>query len=781
MRTTLFMVLQAGLAALLTRLGAGTDIPIGSPIAGRTDHALEDLVGFFVNTLVLRTDTSANPSFRELMARVRSADLAAYAHQDLPFERLVEILNPARSLSRHPLFQVMLAFQNTPETEFELPGIVASLEPVGINVAKFDLSFSLGERRAPDGTADGIEGAIEYRTDIFERSTIEAIARRLERLLEVASADPQQPIGRLELLAPEERRQILLERNDTACEIPPSTLPALFEAQVKRSPEATALLFQDATLTYSQLNTQANRLAHLLIARGIGPETIVALLLPRSTEMVVGLLAILKAGAAYLPLDHDYPAERLAYLLQDAQPACVLTTAWIAQQLPKDVALILLDHPETARALVQSREANPSDAERTHPLGPSNAIYVIYTSGSTGVPKGVVITHVGVTNYASWALQAYRLSVGSGAPINTPLAFDATVTSFFLPLLSGKSITLLPELRQFEVLAEEPGCSARFSLLKLTPAHIEVLNQLMPDKSLDGLTHCLVIGGESLSELTVDRWRRHAPQTRLINEYGPTETAVGCAIYEVQPTDPEGGTIPIGRPIWNTRVYVLDGNLQPVPMGVPGELYIAGAGLARGYLKRPALSAERFVADPFGAPGNRMYRSGDLARWRADRVLEYLGRADQQLKIRGFRIEPGEIEAALVNHPGVAQAVVVAHEEEPADKRLVGYVVPATGGGAPSLDRAELGSYLARTLPDYMVPAAFVLLETLPLTPNGKLDRKALPAPDFRRLRAFGELHARPRKKYSARSLLRSSDSPESVSRITSLSWVGTRFWLPDS
>ena len=335
-KVSLFMVLQAGLAALLSRLGAGTDIPIGSPIAGRTDHALEELVGFFVNTLVLRTDTSANPGFGELLARVRAADLAAYAHQELPFERLVEILNPARSLSRHPLFQVMLAFQNTPEAVLELPGIVATQEPVATNAAKFDLCFSLGERRAPDGTPDGIEGTIEYSTDLFERRSVEAIASRLVRLLEAASADPQQPIGRLELLAFEERRQILVDWNDTACEVPHTTLPALFEAQVERSPEATALVFEESTLTYAQLNAQANRLAHLLIGRGIGPENLVALALPRSAEMVVGLLAILKAGAAYLPLDPDHPAERLAYMLQDAQPACVLTTAQIAQRLPGD-------------------------------------------------------------------------------------------------------------------------------------------------------------------------------------------------------------------------------------------------------------------------------------------------------------------------------------------------------------------------------------------------------------------------------------------------------------
>ena len=332
------MVLHAGIAVLLTRLGAGTDIPIGSPIAGRTDIGLEELVGFFVNTLVLRTDTSANPSFRELLARVRETDLAAYAHQDLPFERLVELLNPARSLARHPLFQVMLAFQNTPETTLELPDIIATLEPIDINTAKFDLLFNLSERRAADGRPEGIEGLIEYRSDLFEHSSVEAIGRRLVALLEAVVADPSQPIGRIDLLAPEERRQILFEWNDTARDLPQITLPALFEAQVERSPEAIALVFEERTLSYAELNAQANRLAHLLIGRGVGPEDLVALALPRSIEMVVGLLGILKAGAAYLPLDPEYPVERLSSMLRDAQPACVLTSIEIAERLPESVA-----------------------------------------------------------------------------------------------------------------------------------------------------------------------------------------------------------------------------------------------------------------------------------------------------------------------------------------------------------------------------------------------------------------------------------------------------------
>jgi non-ribosomal peptide synthetase component F len=353
------------------------------------------LIGFFVNTLVLRTDTSANPSFAELLARVRAVDLAAYAHQELPFERLVELLNPERSLAHHPLFQVMLAFQNTPEAVLELPGIVARPEPVAINAAKFDLLFNLSERRATDGRPEGIEGLIEYQTDLFERSTVEAIGRHLVALLEAVVADPSQPIGRIELLTPKEHRQLLFEWNATDREVPQVTLPALFEAQVERSPQGIALVFEESMLSYAELNAHANRLAHLLIGRGIGPESLVALALPRSSQMIIALLGILKAGAAYLPLDPDYPLERLAYMLRDAEPACVLTSARIAERLPEGAAQLLLDHPETAGALAQSPETNPSDAERTQPLSAHNPAYVIYTSGSTGTPKGVVVTHEG--------------------------------------------------------------------------------------------------------------------------------------------------------------------------------------------------------------------------------------------------------------------------------------------------------------------------------------------------------------------------------------------------
>ena len=726
-QASLFMVLHAGLAALLTRLGAGTDIAIGSPISGRTDHALEELVGFFVNTLVLRTDTSANPSFRELLARVRAADLAAYAHQELPFERLVELLNPVRSLSRHPLFQVMLAFQNTPEAVIELPGIVARLEPVSVKAAKFDLSLGLSERRAPDGRPEGIAGQIEYRSDLFGRSTVEAMGRRLVALLEAVVADPNQPIGRIELLAPEERRQLLFEWNATAREVPQATLPALLEAQVERSPEAIALVFEESTLSYAELNAQANRLAHLLIGRGVGPEDLVALALPRSIEMVVTLLGILKAGAAYLPLDPDYPVERLSYILRDAQPVCVLTSARIAERLPNDFAQLFVDQPDTLSKLSQQSELNPSDAARSAPLSPHNPAYVIYTSGSTGRPKGVVVAQGAIVNRLLWMQSAYKLQSHDRVLQKTPVGFDVSVWEVFWPLAHGATLVIAkPEGHK-----DAAYLSALIRTKGLTTVHFvpSMLQAFLQEPSAGGCSGLrqVMCSGETLSAELQQRFLSTLDAS-LHNLYGPTEAAVDVSFWQCQ-ADAGSGPVPIGRPIWNTRLYVLDGSLQPVPVGVPGELYIAGTGLARGYLKRPALSAERFVADAFGAPGSRMYRTGDLARWRAEGVLDFLGRADQQVKIRGFRIEPGEIEAALMSYPGVSQAAVIAREDRPGDKRLVGYIVPANGQCA---DPAVLRTYLGQSLPDYMVPAAIVVLEALPLTPNGKLDRKALPAPELR-------------------------------------------------
>src|ERR1700730_6566047 len=708
-QASLFMVLQAGLAALLTRLGAGTDIPIGSPIAGRTDHALDDLIGFFVNTVVLRTDTAGNPSFRELVDRVRAADLGAYANQDLPFERIVEAVNPTRSLSRHPLFQVMLAFQNAGMLGLDMPGVTVVSQPMSTGVAKFDLALILNESSVTHGMSGGIEGRIEYSTDLFERKTVEAIATRLLRLFESATAAPDRPIGGIDILDVAERCRVLVEWNDTARAVPQTTLPALIEAQVAQRGDATALVCEDAMLTYAALNARANQLAHLLIAQGAGPEQIVALALPRSAELIIGLLAIVKSGAAYLPLAPDYPAARLAFMLADAKPVCLITSNAIAQRLPEPAPHLVLDHPDTAGVLARQPDTNPRDQDRTAPLTPANAAYVIYTSGSTGTPKAVVVSHIGITSLAGAQIERLGITPDSRVLQFSSSSFDASIMELLMAFPTGAALVV-----------PQGGLIAGDVLADTLPRHA-VSHALIPPAVLAGMPTerleqfgTLIVGGDACPPDLVARWSKGR---RMVNAYGPTETTI-CATMSM----PLSGAAdpPIGRPIWNTRVYVLDDGLQPVPVGVAGELYIAGSGLARGYLNRPGLTAERFVADPFGAPGSRMYRTGDRARWRPEGRLHFLGRADHQVKIRGFRIEPGEVE-------GAAQAAVVAREDRAGDKRLVGYVVPAAGH-AP--DATMLRQHLARTLPDYMVPAAFVVLDALPLTPSGKLDRNALPAPD---------------------------------------------------
>ena len=724
-QASLFMVMQAGLAALLTRLGAGTDIPLGSPIAGRTDDALDELVGLFVNTLVLRTDTSGDPGFATLLERVRADDLAAYAHQDLPFERLVELINPARSTAHHPLFQVMLTFQNNARASFALPGLTVAPQPIAGTAAKFDLSFALWERREADGTPAGILGRIEYASDLFEASSVERLGARFVRLLKAVAADADRPIGQIDLLDPAERHQILETWNATARPVPAATLPGLFEAQAGRAPEASALVFEGETLSYGELNARANRLARLLIGRGVGPESLVALALPRSFEMVVGLLGILKAGAAYLPLDVTYPKERLAFMLADAGPACLLGDAATAADLPETAVPVLrLDDPAVAAALAELSDADVSDAERARPLDPQHPAYVIYTSGSTGRPKGVVIAHFSAVNHMVWINSVYNFTAVDNVLCRSSISFDAAECEIWPTIIAGSTLIMLPENRPIA----EIWNFAKDSLVSkiiFPPSILQAISQYAIGSS-DDYGFDIYVGGEKLSTMLAEIYCHLG--NRIVNLYGPTEATIDSTSHLFSSDDEFAEHVPIGRPIWNTRLYVLDAGLQPVPAGAAGELYIAGAGLARGYLNRPGLTAERFVACPFGPPGSRMYRTGDLARWRADGVLDFLGRADDQVKIRGFRIELGEVEAALARQPGIAQAAVVAREDRPGQKQLVGYVVPATDA---ALDPAGLRRALAAHLPDYMVPAAIVELAALPLTPNGKLDRRALPAPDF--------------------------------------------------
>ncbi|MDP4099934.1 MAG: non-ribosomal peptide synthetase DhbF [Bacillota bacterium] len=735
-RVSLFMVLQSGLAALLTRLGAGTDIPIGSPIAGRNDDALGDLVGLFINTLVLRTDTSGDPSFRELLDRVREVNLAAYDNQDLPFERLVEVLNPARSRATHPLFQIMLAFQNTPDAELHLPDMESSLRINSVGSAKFDLTLEISEDRLADGTPNGMEGLLEYSTDLFKRETAQALADRLMRLLEAAESDPDEQIGNLDILAPEEHSSMVTDWQSVSEKIPHACLPEQFEKQAALRPDAIAVVYENQELSYAELNERANRLARMLISEGVGPEQFVALALPRSLEMAVGLLAVLKAGAAYLPLDPDYPADRIAFMLKDAQPAFIMTNTKAANHIPpvENVPKIVLDDPELAEKLNTYPAGNPKNKDRTQPLSPLNTAYVIYTSGSTGVPKGVMIPHQNVTRLFAATEHWFRFSSDDIWTMFHSYAFDFSVWEIWGPLLHGGRLVIVPHH-----VSRSPEAFLRLlvkegvTVLNQTPSAFYQFMQAereQPDLGQALSLRYVIFGGEALELSRLEDWYNRHPENRpqLINMYGITETTVHVSYIELDRSMAAlRANSLIGCGIPDLGVYVLDERLQPVPPGVAGELYVSGAGLARGYLGRPGLTSERFIADPFGPPGTRMYRTGDVARLRADGSLDYVGRADHQVKIRGFRIELGEIEAALVQHPQLEDAAVIVREDQPGDKRLAAYVIPSE----ETFDTAELRRYAAERLPDYMVPAAFVTMKELPLTPNGKLDRKALPAPDF--------------------------------------------------
>ncbi|MFD0904252.1 amino acid adenylation domain-containing protein, partial [Actinomadura sediminis] len=707
---SLFMVLQAALAGLFTRLGAGTDVPIGSPVAGRSDEALNDLVGVFVNTLVLRTDTSGDPTFAELLARVRETDLAAFAHQDVPFERLVEVLNPARSMARHPLFQVMISMQNDPSARVELPGLTVELESVDPGVSRFDLALLVDERHDASGAPAGIDCRLEYALDLFEPATARAMAARLERLLAQVAEAPGRPLSSVDLLDDAERALLLDEWNDTGVPVEPCVVPGLVEAQAARTPGATAVTCDGASLTYAELNARANRLARHLIGLGVGPEDFVALALPRDADMVVAALAVLKAGAAYQPIDLAYPPDRIAFMLADANPAAVLTTT--GADLPAAGARIEID----ALDLGDVPGGDVADAERVRPLHPGHPAYVIYTSGSTGRPKGVVVSHANVADFCAESWDSYGCERMAKVLFSTSLNFDVSVFEWLVPLTCGGEIEVVRDLL---AVAERGGWSG--TLISGVPSAVSALLARGGPRLEAG---DVALGGEALPPQLLRDLRALLPDARISNIYGPTEATVFVTGW-YDDGNPRGNA-PIGRPMANTRAYVLDERLRPVPVGTPGELYVAGDGLARGYLNRPGLTADRFVACPFGdRPGERMYRTGDLVRWNRDGHIEYLGRLDHQVKVRGFRIELGEIETALAAHPAVSQSVVVARRDAAGDTVLAGYVV----GDDP--DPAELRAFAGTTLPEYMVPAAIVVLDAMPLNPNGKLDRAALPEPDL--------------------------------------------------
>ncbi|MEU5958580.1 amino acid adenylation domain-containing protein [Streptomyces sp. NPDC047525] len=640
---TMPMVLQTALAVLLRKLGGGEDVPIGGPIAGRTDEAMADLVGFFVNTQVLRVDLSGAPSFADLLTQVRDKALAAYEHQDVPFEMLVELINPDRSAAYQPLFQVMFAWQNWARQDFELPDLKVEFEQYHVSTAMFDLFLSM----AVDDSG-ALWGDLMYATQLFDHGTVEAIVARFVRVLEQVVADPQVLVGAIDVLSEPEREQLLRRVNDTVHPVAEVTLPAAFEAQVERDPERAAVLGEQETLSYGELNRRANRLAHWLVEQGAGPEHIVAVRIPRSVDLLVAVHAVVKAGAVYAPVDTELPEDRVRQLLESTGPLLVLE-----ETLPE-----VSGYPET----------NP---ERV--LSPDNAAYVIHTSGSTGGPKGVQVSHRSIMNRLEWGLSHFDVTPEDRILLSTTASFDVSVPELFASLQVGAAVVVArSDGRRDPAYLAELIQRERVTGADFVPSQLETFVDEPAAKKCTSL-RWIEVAGEAFPAALANTFANLLPDCGVHNLYGPTEAAVEVTAWRHAPG---ADRVPIGTPIWNTQVYVLDDALCPVPAGVTGELYLAGAGLARGYLGQTGLTAERFVACPYGEPGARMYRTGDLVRWDTDGRLEYIGRTDLQIKLRGFRIELGEIENVLTGHPGVAEAALAVREDERGDKRLVAYVVP---------------------------------------------------------------------------------------------------------
>ncbi|MET7831103.1 amino acid adenylation domain-containing protein, partial [Streptomyces sp. NPDC005386] len=723
-QASLFMVVQAAFAALLSRLGAGNDIPVGTPVANRTDEAMGDLVGFFVNTLVVRTDTTGDPSFRQLLARVREVSLKAFAHQDVPFELVVNELNPVRSPAQHPLFQVLLAMQNNASVRLDLPELTADVRLGDTDVAKFDLTLELFEQHAEEDVPDGISGRLGYALDLFTADTAQRIAACFKRLLAAVAADPDLSLSRIDLLSPEEHRRLVVERNDTAVPYADNTtLHRMVQEQAARTPDAPAVLCGAEELTYGELDARANRLAHHLIARGVGPEQLVPICVERGFDAVVAVLGVLKAGAVYVPLNHEFPVHQIEFMVADVHAPLVVTQAHLQERLGATSAeRVLMDQD-------WHEIATRPDTDPDVPVGPEGLAHVIFTSGSTGTPKGVMIEHRSLCRIVDSDLFA---GLGPGDVVAQPSSFswDAFTFECWPALTSGAAMAVMNK----EVLLDAATLKAALRRRKVTMMWLTapLLRQHLQDcpDLLAGVTS-VFYGGEAIDRPAVDAlvdgpW---APE-RLIHGYGPSEATVFTTSYRVDRNTPRDGQIPIGRPVANTEVFVMDENGVLVPPGVPGELWVGGPGLARGYWNRPELTAERFIKHPFSDdPQARVYRSGDVVRWRADGQLEFVGRVDDQVKIRGLRVELGGIESVLGRFPGLAEVAVVVREERQGDKRLVAYVVAETGSEGPDAD--DLRAHVGGLLPEFMVPSAFVVLDRLPLTTNGKLDRRALPAPVY--------------------------------------------------
>ncbi len=702
---TLFMTLLAAFATLLSRYSGQEDIAIGSPIANRNHSGIESLIGFFVNTLVLRTQLDGNPTFAELLERVREMTLAAYEHQDLPFEKLVEELQPERSLSYTPLFQVMFVLQNAPVGKLELSDLTMTPFKMEHVNAKFDLTLQMEE------TAAGLTGELIYNRDLFDPATIERMARHFQILLSGIVANTQQRVAQLPLLSTAEQQQLLIDWNATQTDYPQDKcIHQLFEAQVEKTPDAIAVQFENAQLTYRELNDRANQLAYYLKILGVKPEVLVGICVERSLEMIVGLLGILKAGGAYVPLDPAYPQDRLSFMLSDSQVEVLLTQAKLVASLPdRSVPTVCLD--TDWGVISRARNTNPICGVKPH-----NLAYVIYTSGSTGKPKGVLVAHQGLCNLALAQIRIFDVHPNSRVLQFASFSFDASISEVVMSLCAGATLyldtreSLLPGTNLMNLLRDR-----KITHVTLSPSALAA----MPSGEYPDL-RTIIVAGEACPPDLVAQWSKGR---RFLNGYGPTESTV-CATTAIctDSTDTKSPP-PIGKPINNIQTYILDRHLQPVPIGIPGELHIGGISLAQGYLNHPELTAEKFIPNPFSQDySGRLYKTGDLVRYLPDGNIEFLGRIDQQVKIRGFRIELGEVEAVLSLHPQVREVVVVARIDQSGGKRLVAYIVPST----ELISTSELRNFLSDRLAEFMIPSAFVMLESLPLTPNGKIDRKAL-------------------------------------------------------
>ncbi|HEU5378313.1 MAG TPA: amino acid adenylation domain-containing protein, partial [Ktedonobacteraceae bacterium] len=718
---TLFMTLLAAFQVLLYRYTDQEDITIGTPVTHRNRTELERQIGFYVNTLVLRANLAHNPTFSELLAQIREICLEAYTNQDLPFEQIVEALQPPRDLSRSPFFQVMFMMQHAADIAGvkSVPHLQIDLFPIVNQTAKFDLTLEIIQ------SSEQTQGRLEYASDLFDAPSMARLVERWQILLEGIAANAEAHIAELPLLTADEYRLSIEEWNATQRPYPADLcLHQLIEAQVEHTPDHIAAVFADEQLSYHELNQRANQLARYLQSITAQPEARVGIYMEPSLLLPVSLLGVLKAGYSYVPIDLAYPDERVGFMMQDAQITILLTQTRHMEKLKgisERIQVVALD------AVGSMLEAQGIEALRSS-VCPDNLAYILYTSGSTGLPKGVMIPHRGLVNYLHWCSQRYAVVLGQGVPVHSPLSFDLTVTSLFSPLISGQTVLLLPSGQGVEALSSAFQTYTDMSLVKITPAHMALLSQQPEMRDHAANSRLFVIGGEQLLAEKLAFWQELAPETNFINEYGPTETVVGCCIYQVPPGEQTTGPVPIGRPIANTQLYLLSAYGQPVPVGLAGELYIGGAGLAHGYLNRPDLTAERFIPNPFDSRGGtRLYRTGDLARYRADGVLEFLGRNDHQVKVRSFRIELGEIEAVLARFPGLHECAVTVREDIPGVQRLVAYVGTRQADGAAS--GQQLKMYAQQHLPDYMVPALFVQLEQLPLTSNGKVDRKRLPVP----------------------------------------------------